>query len=176
MKIGGVKVTPPGEQLLVIPRDEGPLVFRARALPDMTEFETLCPLPAPPGSLTKDGWVSNPGDPSYKQVLENHAKKRLAFLVIRTLEPSQIEWDTVDPNNPKTWTNWDTDLKNAGLIQNERNRVLDLCVECNVLTEDKIKAARDSFLLGQAKAQQDSNTPTTEPGNTQSGQPAPVSE
>jgi methionine-S-sulfoxide reductase len=68
MKIGGVKVTGPAEQLLVIPRDEGPLVFRARALPDMNEFEALCPVPQPPGSLTKDGWVPNPNDPTYKQV------------------------------------------------------------------------------------------------------------
>lgn len=176
MKIGGVQVTAPAEQLLVIPRDGGPLVFRARALPDMSEFEALCPIPAPPGALTKDGWVPNAADPTYKAVLENHAKKRLAFLVIRTLEPSNIEWDTVDPNNPKTWVNWDTDLKNAGMIQNERNRVLDLCVECNVLTEEKIKNARDSFLLGQAKEQSPSNSLTTELATTPSGQPAPGSE
>jgi len=176
MKIGGVKITAPADNLLVIPRDEGPLVFRARPLPDMDEFDALCPFPQPPGSLTKDGWVPNPKDPTYRAVLENHGKKRLAFLVIRTLEPSNIEWDTVDPNNPKTWLNWDTDLKNAGLIQNERNRVLDLAVEANVLSEAKIKEARDSFLLGQAQAQPASPGPTAEPVNTPSGPPAPVSE
>lgn len=176
MKIGGVKVTGPSEQLLVIPRDDGQLVFRARALPDMDEFEALCPVPQPPGALTKDGWVPNLKDPTYKAIIENHAKKRLAYLVIRTLEPSNIEWDTVDPNNPKTWTNWDTDLKNSGMIQNERNRVLDLVIECNVLTEEKIKAARDSFLLGQALAQAASLGPSSEPVSTPSGPPAPVSE
>lgn len=176
MKIGGVAVTPPADSLLVIPRESGPLVFRARALPDMDEFDALCPLPQPPGALTKDGWVPNPKDPTYRTILENHGKKRLAFLVIRSLEPSNIEWDTVDPNNPKTWLNWDTDLKNAGLIQNERNRVLDLAVEANVLSESKIKEARDSFLLGQAKAQPASPGQTSEPVNTQSGPPVPESE
>jgi hypothetical protein len=176
MKIGGVTVTAPSEKILVIPRDGAPLVFRARALPDMNEFQALCPLPTPPGSLTKDGWVPNPNDPTYRTVLENHAKKRLAYLVIRTLEPSNIEWDTVDPNNPKTWANWDADLKKAGLIQNERNLVLDLCVDCNVLSEDKIKSARESFLLGQAQAQAASPGQTSEPVNTPSGPPAPESE
>lgn len=176
MKIGGVKVTAPAETLLVLPRPDGPLVFKARPLASMDEFEALCPYPKPPGSLTKDGWVSNPNDPSYKQVLEAHAAKRLAYVVIHTLEPSNIEWDTVDVGNPRTWANWENDLKAGGLITNERNRVLDLAIEANVLTEEKIKEARESFLRGQALAQAASLGQPSEPVTTPSGPPAPGSE
>jgi hypothetical protein len=176
MKIGGVTVTAPAEAILVLPREGGPLVFKARALPSMDEFEAMCPVPQPPGNLTKDGFVPNPNDPSYKQILETHAKQRLGYLVVHTLAPSNIEWDTVQPGNPRTWANWDNDLKNAGLITNERNRVLDLAIEANVLTEAKIKEARESFLRGQALAQLASPGQPSEPDTTPSGQPVPASE
>ena len=38
-------------------------------LKDMDEFNAKCPLPKPPGKLTKDGWVANENDPTYQQVI-----------------------------------------------------------------------------------------------------------
>jgi len=172
MKINGVAVTKPSEKLLVIERDEGPLVFRAQALTSMDEFDQIVPLPKPPGKLTKDGFVPDSNDPNYQVTLGQHALKRLGFMVIRTLENSKIEWATVDPANPKTWTNWEKDLKDAGFTQTERNRILELVIDVNTLDEDKIKAARDSFLRGQAVLKAATSGPQTEQASTPSGQPA----
>lgn len=48
-----------------------------------------------------------------------HGRRRVAYMVVKSLEPSEIEWDTLDPDNPKTWTNYAEDLRNAGLSEEE---------------------------------------------------------
>ena len=53
MKIGGVQVTGPSEEVLVLPREPEPIVFRAVAVPDMEEFHKLCPEPKPTGKFVK---------------------------------------------------------------------------------------------------------------------------
>jgi hypothetical protein len=172
MKIGGVTVTPPSEEILVIPRGDQNIVFRAKALPDMEEFNKLCPPPEPPGKLTKDGWVPDPDEPSYKDLLANYTKQRLGYIVIHTLAPSNIEWTKVNPDNPKTWTYWDQELRDAGLTQVEVNRVLQLVIEANALSEDKLREARESFLRGQAVARAKFSGRQTEQASTPFGEPA----
>jgi hypothetical protein len=175
MRIGGVDPkTLPTEEILILPRGDQQIVFRAIGLPDMEEFQKLCPEPTPPGKLTKDGWVPNPDDENYKSVLASYHKRRLAYLVINSLEPSQVEWETVDPSNPSTWANWEQDMRNGGLSQVEINRVIQLALEANCLDESKLKKAREVFLRGQQLAAPASSGPSTELPSTQSG--APVSD
>jgi len=176
MKIGGKSVTGPPEVFEIFDREDGPLVFRARALPDMEEFYKRCPEPKPPGKLTKDGYVPLTNDPGYLEIMGNHVKQRVGYMVTRSLEPSEIEWDTVDLENPKTWQNWEPDLRKAGMTQVEVNRVGKLVMEANSLDETKLNQARESFLLGRALARSASYSPNTEPVNTPSGELAPVSE
>ncbi len=174
MKVGGVTITAPVEEILVLPRGEKHLVFRAKAIPDMDEFEALSPRPEPPGKLTKDGWVPEPDNPDYRTILNNYELRRMSYMFIRSLEPSNIEWETVDINNPKTWNNWETDLKNAGMTAIEINKISNLVLAANCLSEAKLRQAREDFLHGQALAQAASSGPHTELLNTQSGEPAPV--
>jgi hypothetical protein len=81
MKINGVdpKSLCP-EVILVLPRAEQNIVFRAKGLKDMDEFDALCPQPKPPGKRTKDGWVANETDPTYQQINVEWGKKRLGFI------------------------------------------------------------------------------------------------
>ncbi len=172
MKIGGVD--PKGlcnEVLLVLPRGDQNLVFRAKGLKDMEEFQALCPLPKPPGKITKDGWVPSLNDPTYQQMMADHADKRLGYMVVQSLAESEIEWDTVDINDPRTWTNWQTDLGNAGLSQVEINRVVAIVMEANCLDEAKLKKAREVFLLGQQPTPPEFSGLLTEAESTQSGEP-----
>jgi hypothetical protein len=151
MKIGGTDPkTLLNEVVLVLPRGEQTIVFRAKGLPDMAEFDAKCPVPKPPGKFTKDGWVANDSDPTYQQVISAWGKKRLGYLVTRSLEPSAIEWDTVKMDDPRTWANWEKDLVEGGLTQVEANRVLALVMEANALDETKLQKAREVFLRGQA--------------------------
>ena len=175
MKIGGQVITAPSEQILVLPREPQPIVFRAKALPDMDEFYKFCPEPKPPVKLVKGGGTEpDASAPGYREQMTNHIKQRVGYMVIHTLAPSEIEWDTVNADNPSTWTNWESDLRNAGLTQIEVNRVGQLVMDANSLSEDKLEQARELFLLGRVLAQRSSSSPNTAPASSQSGERAPA--
>jgi hypothetical protein len=175
MKIGGVKVTPPSEHLLVLERDE-PLVFRAKAVDNMDEFFAQVPEPKAPTHLTKEGWTENLKDPSYRQRLESYNAMKLAYMVLMTLEPSEIEWETVDIDNPKTWTNYGKDLENAGLTRVEIQHVVQLVLQANCLDEEKLDKARKDFLRTQALRADASSSRNSVPVSMQSGAPVSDSE
>jgi hypothetical protein len=175
MKIGGIEVKGPNEELLVLPRGDQQIVIRARAVLDMETFEKLCPEPKPPGKRTKDGFVPNPDDPGYKSVLEAYQNKRLAYLVIKTLEPSEIEWTTVNIDNPSTWTNYMKDLHDGGLSNIEINRVIVCVMQANALDEKKLEEARKLFLRGQVKESEESSGQSTEQVTMPSGEPVNAS-
>lgn len=173
MKIGGIDPkTLCNEVVLVLPRGEDQIVFRAIGLKDMDDFDALCPQPKPPGKLTKDGWVANNTDPTYQQVQEVWTKKRLGFIVTRSLEPSDIEWDVVKLDDQRTWDKWEQDLHDGGLTQVECNRVLALVMEANALDEAKLQKAREVFLAGQGQVPPEFSGQLTAQVNTPSGEPA----
>ncbi len=151
MKIGGIEAKGPHEELLVLPRGENDLIIRARAVLDMDEFDTICPEPKAPGRRTKDGWIPNVEDPTYKEIMGGYQSQRLAYMVLRSLEPSLIEWETVKMDDPRTWVNYITDLKNGGLSNVEINRIIVCVMQANALDEKKLEEARKVFLLGQAQ-------------------------
>jgi hypothetical protein len=151
MRIGGIEAKGPHEELLVLPRGENDLIIRARAVLDMDEFDKICPEPTAPGRRTKDGFVPNHKDPTYQENLAGYHAQRLAFLVLRSLEPSQIEWETVKMEDPRTWANYLVDLRNGGLSSVEINRVIVCVMQANALDEKKLEEARKAFLLGQAQ-------------------------
>ena len=75
-------------------------MLKARGLPDMDEFSKLCPDPKPPVMLTRQGQKANLNDVGYQQREAEQAKRRWAYIVVKSLEPSQIEWDTVKLDDP----------------------------------------------------------------------------
>jgi hypothetical protein len=177
MKIGGKVVTGVHEEVLVLPRGpEDVLVIRAQAVLDLDEFEKLCPEPKPPGKLTKDGWIPNKEDISYRQILSAHTDRRIAYLVSRSLEPSNIEWDTVKIEDPRTWLNYTKDFRAAGLSTVEINRIVQCVMAANALDEGKLEEARKVFLLGQHPAPEQYSGPIIEQVNSQSGELVNVSE
>lgn len=152
MKVNGVPVTAPPEEILVLPRPDGDLVFRAKALPNWDEFHKLCKEPEPPKIKTKDGVQEDFNDPNYKSAYVGYCSKQNAYLVIKSLEPSNIEWDKVDPTNPNTWSNWLEEMQAAGLTAKEGERIVQLCWDANCLNEAKLEAARKAFLRTLPKA------------------------
>lgn len=164
MKIGGKSVKGPHECFLVI-RD-GEIVIRAKAVPDFDEFNALCPEPKPPLLQTKDGLVANTKDVNYRQVKAIYDERFMCYIVIKSLEPSDMEWDTVKINEPSSWVNWRQDLHDAGLSHFEVNRIQNLVMEANCLDEDKLIQAREVFLRGQPKAESESTSPSSAQANT----------
>ena len=174
MKIGGIdpKLLPP-EAVLVLPRAAGDIVLKARGLPDMEEFYKLCPEPVAPTKVTKHGREPDLSNQGYAQQMTQHNKQRWGYIVVKSLEPSEIEWDTVKIDDPASWTNWDADLKAGGFTATERNRVFALCLEANSLDEKKIQQAREVFLRGRLE-DKDSTSQSTGQPTSQSGEPASV--
>lgn len=148
MKIGGVEVKA-CEEILVLPRLSGDIVIKAHAVKDMDLFHALCPSPTAPGVRTKDGFKPNVEDKNYLQLLDIYSTQRLAYIVIKSLEPSCIEWEKVKLEDPTTWTLWSSELTAAGLSDVECQLILRCVLQANSLDEEKLKEARSVFLRGQ---------------------------
>ena len=156
MKIAGIdpKTLPP-EAFLVLPRVAGNIVFRARGLSDMDEFHRLCPEPISPTVLNADGSKTADGsNAAYASACVEHRSRWWAYLTVKSLEPSNIEWDLVQLENPSTWAKWEDDLLANGFTRIECNRVYQTVLEANSLDEAKLQKARELFLLGQRPASQ----------------------
>jgi hypothetical protein len=125
----------------------------------MKEFEEACPIPKPPTKTTKDGIEPIVNDPTYKLNLEKYAERRMSYTVLKSLEPSEIEWETVFMDNPKTWPNWETELRAAGFSDIEVQRMTMCVLQANSLDESKLKAAREVFLHGLEAAEAASSGP-----------------
>jgi hypothetical protein len=173
MKIGGVdpKTLSP-EYTLVLPRGESFLAFRARGIIDFDEFHKYVPEPVPPKKMTRDGLVADTSNANFQKDMEVYAKRRLAYMIVKSLEPSEIEWETVNPDDPGSWTNWEEDFKAAEFSQVEIGRITGLVLEANCLDETKLKQAREVFLRGPQQESQDTNGQITEQESTPSGEPA----
>lgn len=173
MKIGGVVVDGPAEEVLVLPRLGEDIIIRCRAVLDMSQFAAMCPEPKAGKMVVPGGVKLNDKDPGYLEKCSRHAQLRFAYIALRSLEPSEIEWSTVVMDNPTTWENWEKELRDAGISAIEVNRIVACIMQANCLDEAKLKEARESFLRGPEMAQQEkSSGPDTEPKNTPSGEPA----
>jgi len=172
MKIGGLEVNGPTEEVLVLPRLGDNIVIRCQAVLDMEPFVAMCPEPKAKALLVAGGWKKNDKDPGYLEQCEEHSTMRFAYIAIKSLEPSNIEWDTVVEDKPSTWSLWDSELRDAGLSSIEINRVIMCIMSANCLDESKLEKARESFLLGLAEAPEKSSGPDSEPPSTPSGEPA----
>lgn len=177
MRIGGVEVKGPAEEVLVLPRLNGEnIVFRAQAVLDMEAFEALCPVPKPPGIRTKEGWKPNEKDETYQQRTSQHGELRFAYMVLKSLEPSEIEWEKTSLDDPSTWLEWQDELQGAGISTTEINRIIVCVMQANALDEAKLKEAREVFLRGPVQESDEYSGPDTEPENMQSGDPVNDSE
>jgi len=151
MKIGGRVITR-AEEVLVLPRPENEdIIIRAQAVSTSEEFDALCPMPIPPSIRTKSGKKDDLKDESYLKSIERRDNLRWDYMVLRSLEPSKIEWETVDLDKPNTWPNWKKELLDAGLSDIEVGHIQNAVMSACSLDEDKLKEARESFLLGQGR-------------------------
>jgi len=150
MKIQGKKIEGANEVIIVIPRgSNADIVLKAQAVLDMDPFDSMCPPPEPPRKTLPGGKeVKNLKDASYLKSLDNHAVKRLNWIVLTSLEATEgIEWEKIDLSDPTTWNNFEEEMKEAGFSNVEVNRIVAACIEVNALNEEKIQEARERFLL-----------------------------
>ncbi len=177
MKIGGREITGVNKVTLVLPRENGEdIVLIAKAIQDLDAVDEFLQTPKPPAALGPGSeTIYNHKDPSYLAAMLLYNTKRMAWIVLESLRENNIEWDTVDMEDSGTWANYVDDLKGAGFSSIEINHIGNSVVEANALDEEKLNAAREVFLRGQAAAN-DTSGPSTPALNSQSGKPVNDSE
>lgn len=154
LKIGKSILNGPKTKLLVLPREEGDLVFKFVAVTDDTEFDVLCPEPTPP-RITKvgEGTVEDTANPKYLEQLAEHNSKRMAWYLLQSIKPSEIEWQTVVMTDHNTWLNWRKELTDAGLSKREQDAVFVAFMDTNTVNEAMVEEARKRFLASQQELQ-----------------------
>lgn len=149
MKIGGIEIDGPNTDVLVLPRSKGNVVFTGLAIHDFDEFDKIVPVPRPPRVLKKNVTVDDMQDPGFAQQRTAYEVLRFAYMMIKTLEPSKIEWSIVKLEDPSTWLSWADELsENLSIF--EQRKVIDFVHEVNTLDQGKIDEARNAFLHGLA--------------------------
>jgi hypothetical protein len=148
MKYKGKKLEGRNTDVLVLTKGDERIVFKAQALVNYKDFDKICPLPEPPIRLLPGGVKKpNENDPNYKKAINEYNEKRVEYMILKTLEPTEdLEWETVDITKPETYNNWQKELEEAGFSEIERMRVLQLCIRVNALDDDMLEQAKESFL------------------------------
>lgn len=167
MKIAGRKIKGPNRVTLVLPReDDEDIVIIAQAISDIEEFEKYLDAPKAPVRIVKGGNEHDYSDKDYLEQLQQFNIKRIAWIVLKSLEPSNIEWEKVKMDNPSTWLGYQDEMKEAGFSAIEINRICNLAMEANALDESKLEAARQVFLRGQAVVEKSTSGPSTPQQNS----------
>jgi hypothetical protein len=151
MKMNGMKLECPNEVILVLPRQDGDLVFKAKAVTDYDEFDLLCPEPQAQVRTVKGGKKQVMAtEPEYLRAINEHNQKRMCWIFFKSLQATQdLEWETVNITDPNTWTNYVDELKASGFSAVEINRINTAVLQANCLDEEKLESARKAFLAGQ---------------------------
>lgn len=174
MKLKGKIVKGRNREIVVIPRSSGEnLVFIAEAVEGYEPVDKILKEPQPPKKKRPGNEiVEDHSDTGYQLQLRLHQRKRMAWMILKSLEATpDLEWETVQMNNPDTWLNWEKELKEADLNQFEINRIINGVFAANCLNETLVEAARESFLLGMAAGQGKSSGQNTEQASSPSGEP-----
>jgi hypothetical protein len=154
MKIGGKSPNGPKIIELYIPRTDDVILFKFVGVTDDSEFHKLYPEPSPPKTMKVGiGIVENVEDANFKEQLLKREIAKKDWFFLKSVSPSNIEWDTVKLDDFETWGNWKIDLKNAGFSVPEVNTIYAKFWEANTLSEDMLAEARQRFLASQQEVQ-----------------------
>ncbi len=75
-------------------------------------------------------------------------------MILESLKATpNLEWESVNPSDPKTWGGYENELVDAGFSIPEISRVIDCVFDANGLNQKKIDEATKRFLAGQANQQ-----------------------
>ena len=178
MKVGGVTLTPPDAVTVVIPRNAGDIVFKAGPILDYSVFETLCPSPTPPSRTFPGGRREIMfEDPVYVEAINMWAEQQTDWTAITSLRATEdLEWETVNYDDPATWKNYKKEFSEAGLSRMEQAAIFKAITDACGLTQDKIEEATKNFLAGLGSKPDTVSSPSSGLQNTPSGDPAKDSE
>jgi len=152
MKINGKSIEQAAEEVIVFPRSNGNLVFKAKPVSKYEDFDRICPRPKPlsvmrPGGVTSEDVES----PKYKKALDDWASQRTHWMILKSLSATEgLEWETVDMSKPETYENYVKELEDSGLTGVEVAKLFEIIQTACGLNQSKIDEATAAFLATQA--------------------------
>ena len=151
MKLKGKEIGKPADEVVVIPREGGNIVFKAQPILDYSEFEKICPEPEPQIKVFADGRrETNAGTPEFEKLMTEWYTKRASWMFITSISATEgLEWDKVDIGKPETWNDYKVELSESGLTAGEIGALTDTVVKACGLDQTKIEEATESFLATQ---------------------------
>ena len=116
MKLHGEVLDIPNTKIIPIVRDTGNIILKAAPVTSFDDFAQICPIPEPPVRELPGGERKPMVDSTeYKASLAARNRHMLDYMVIKSLEATDgLEWETVDLNDPDTFSNYETELRAAG--------------------------------------------------------------
>lgn len=154
MRLHGQKIIGPNVEIIVIPRGNGEdIVFKARAVLNIDDFDVIYPPPKPPAVMKRGGEKSQDfNDKDYLKAMDQYGLTRWSWIVIQSLKATEtLEWDLVDEKDPNTWHKWKQDLIESGFNFMELGRIEAGVMTANCLNETKLEEARQRFIHSQAQ-------------------------
>lgn len=152
-----------------------PLEFRATAIVDGSDFSKYVPDPTPPSVKRPGEEYATPDytDPKYLKEVNKRVELQSYWMIIRSLEATPgLAWEKVKIDDPKTWKYVDEELKDFGLSNVEKQKLVTAVSRANSLDERFIERAKERFTRSQQVAKVVTSSQADEPSNTKSGEPA----
>jgi len=148
MKINGKKIEEPNVQLVVLPRMEGDIGFYFKAVESLDEFKKLCPEPTPPITTRADGTTfANVTSEGYKDAVSEREVLMLHWMFLKSISATpNLTWERVNMQNPETWKEWESELRESKIFQVEQSLLMDGFNKANSLDEAMLDEVRKSFL------------------------------
>lgn len=172
MKVNGVTVDKSTALFgpLTFKRGDAFLAFYAQPVWDLEEFHALCPYPENTYTrFTKNGKEPDPDAPAWRELVSRYQRKRWGYVVLKSLEPSKIEWEGVSIEDPSTWDKVEAELSsNLGLY--EFAKVMQLVDEANAIDDAKLEENAQSFFLMLQKADTEKNSQAAEAESSDSSE------
>lgn len=148
------KLDAAGQQVIehgvpVFEEQSGDLVFIVAAVLDWEPLDKILPEPEPPTRRKPGDLVGEPvfDDPDYLQARNRYGVARQNWLILESLKATKdLEWSTVNENQPDTWGNFRHELREFGLSPVEMGYILNAVFRVNALSDSALIAARERFL------------------------------
>lgn len=174
MRFGERKLMEPYSDVVVFPRQDGPIVFLITAITSFDEHDKLNPMPKAPKLRDKDGKTKDrTDDPNYQKALDEWAHRKMCWIALESMKNSKdLVWEKVQLAEASTWPLYFEELKESFFTDNEILHLQRKIYDVNSLTNGMLEEAKTSFLatLSQQEVIQ-SSLPEEQPSMV-SGQPA----
>jgi len=157
MKLHGKPLSRMNNQVIIFPREDGDIVFKAAPVLDFSEFEKLCPEVSPPMMLKRGETIPIPDleNAKYKEATAKRNRNYTLYMIFKSLQATVgLEWETVKLNDPITWENIDKELESSGLTNIERGQILQAVMRANSLDMSYIDEARKRFFASVQQKEQ----------------------